>query len=257
VETGGGKNARARRDKAGVNVGCGIKTEVVPMFRASARADVRSLPPTAKPDPAMPQSHALNEPRAAGPPRSPAGDYFRNIWLALRSVWTGMRITLKYAFSSNVTVQYPYEKIAFAPRYRGIHEFEAEKCIACDMCAKACPVDCIYIDKSGPRKFDKKTGKASGGELIRYAIDYQKCMFCALCTEPCPTDCIHMGKNHDLSSYSRDDMVVEFTELDQKGLRTPMPLWIDRNADEIPWVAAEKKRIESGELATKEADIPD
>jgi len=182
--------------------------------------------------------------------------YFRNIYTTVKSIATGMRITLKYMFSRPVTIKYPFEKLAFAPRYRGIHEFEADKCIACDMCAKACPVDCIYIDKSAPRKIDKNTGKATGGELLRYAIDYQKCMFCALCTEPCPTDCIHMGKNHDLSSYSRNEMIVEFSEIDKQGLRTPLPLWADRNADKIPWVAKEKERIEKGELATKAADIP-
>ncbi len=187
---------------------------------------------------------------------APGENYFRNIYDSLKSIAIGMRITLKYCFSKTVTIQYPYEKLAFAPRYRGIHEFEADKCIACDMCAKACPVDCIYIDKSAPRKIDKKTGKAVGGNLIRYAIDYQKCMFCALCTEPCPTDCIHMGKNHDLSSYSRADMVVEFAELDKKGLRTPVPLWMERNADKIEWVAKEKERVTKGELATTEADIP-
>jgi len=186
-----------------------------------------------------------------------AGDaYFRNIYDSVKSILIGMRMTLRYCFSKVVTIQYPYEKLAFAPRYRGIHEFEADKCIACDMCAKACPVDCIYIDKSAARKIDKKTGKATGGTLIRYAIDYQKCMFCALCTEPCPTDCIHMGKNHDLSSYTRGDMVVEFQELDKKGLRTPIPLWMERNAPTIEWVAKEKERITKGELATTEADIP-
>jgi len=190
------------------------------------------------------------------PATSPAEGYFRNIYNAIKSIAIGMRITLKYCFSNSVTIHYPFERMAFAPRYRGIHEFEADKCIACDMCAKACPVDCIYIDKSAPRKIDKKTGKAVGGELIRYAIDYQKCMFCALCTEPCPTDCIHMGKNHDLSSYTRQEMVVEFQEIDKKGLRTPIPLWMERNAAKIPWVAKEKERLERGELATKAADIP-
>ena len=170
----------------------------------------------------------------------------------------GMRITLKYMFSKTVTIQYPYERIAFAPRFRGIHEFELDRCIACDMCAKACPVDCIYIDKSKPRKIDKKTNKVDlgSGELLRYAIDYQKCMFCALCTEPCPTECIHMGKNHDLSSYSRKDMIVEFTDLDKQGLRTPIPLWMDRNAAKIPWVKKEKERLEAGKLATRAANIP-
>jgi len=181
--------------------------------------------------------------------------YFTNIFEMFKSIFIGMRITAKYWFSPSVTIKYPFEKIAFAPRYRGIHEFEAEKCIACDQCAKACPVDCIYIDKSAPRKVDKKTGVAAGGELLRYAIDYQKCMFCALCTEPCPTDCIHMGKNHDLSSYSRNEMVVEFADIASQGLHTPVSLWMERNAAKIPWVKAEKERIERGELATTEADI--
>jgi len=182
--------------------------------------------------------------------------YFQSIYTTLKSIAIGMRITLKYMFSRTVTVQYPFERIAFAPRYRGIHEFEAYKCIACDQCAKSCPVDCIYIEKSAPRKVDKATGNAIGGELLRYAIDYQKCMFCSLCTESCPTDCIHMGKNHDLSSYTRNDMIVEFSELDLEGKRTPLPLWAERNAATIPWVAAEKARIEKGELATSAADIP-
>lgn len=185
-----------------------------------------------------------------------AAEYFRNIRDTVVSVIVGMKITIKYCFQKTVTVQYPQQKLSFAPRYRGIHEFEAEKCIACDLCVKACPVDCIYIDKTGPRKIDKQTGTAAGGELVRFAIDYSKCLFCALCTEPCPTECIHMGKLHDLSSYSRRDVVVEFMELDKRGLRTPIPLWMERNAADIPWVKQELERVSAGKLATRAADIP-
>jgi NADH-quinone oxidoreductase subunit I len=187
--------------------------------------------------------------------------YFRNIYDTVKSVAIGMQITLRYCFQKTVVVQYPEQRLALAPRYRGIHEFEDEKCIACDLCAKACPVDCIYIDKTGPRKIDKATGMVNSadpknGQLVRFAIDYSKCLFCALCTEPCPTECIHMGKLHDLSSYSREDVVVEFAELAKKKLRTPLPLWMERNAGKIGWVKEESDRVKSGKLATRAADIP-
>ena len=182
--------------------------------------------------------------------------YFRNIYDNVSSIIVGLKITLKYCFQDTVTVQYPERRLNLAPRYRGIHEFEADKCIACDLCVKACPVDCIYNEKTAPRKIDKATGKAVGGVLVRYAIDYSKCMFCALCTEPCPTDCIHMGKLHDLSGYSRRDVVVEFAELDKQGLHTPIPLWMDRNAEKIPWVKEELTRVKAGQLAVHAGDIP-
>jgi NADH-quinone oxidoreductase subunit I len=173
-------------------------------------------------------------------------NYFNNIYNTIRTILIGMRITLKYCFAKTITVQYPDIAPVLQPRFRGFHYYEIEKCIACDMCARACPVDCIYIEKSGARKLDKETGIARGGAMIRYAIDYAKCMFCALCVEPCPTDCIHMGDLHDLSGYDRESMIVEFTELAKEGLQTPQPLWLQK--DRLPeWARTRKQQwVERG-----------
>ncbi len=166
--------------------------------------------------------------------------YFDDIWRTVRTILIGMGISLKYCFAKTVTLQYPDVAPALQPRYRGFHFFEIEKCIACDLCAKACPVDCIYIEKTGPRKIDKETNVAAGGAMTRYAIDYAKCMFCALCVDPCPTECIHMGNLHDMSGYTREDMIVEFTELAKEGLQTPQPLWMQKEA--LPAWAEQRKK---------------
>ena len=54
---------------------------------------------------------------------------------------------------------------------------------------------------------------AKGFKVTGFVIDYSKCMFCALCVEPCPVDCIFMGATHDLSCYSRDGCIVDFSRM--------------------------------------------
>ena len=180
-------------------------------------------------------------------------DYFHNVYMTVKTILIGMRITLKYCFARTVTVQYPEVAPTLQPRFRGFHWYEIEKCIACDQCARACPVDCIYIEKTGPRKVDKATGVATGGAIVRYAIDYAKCMFCGLCTGPCPTNCIHMGNVHDLSGYTRESMIVEFTDLARRGLQTPQPLWMQK--DRLPeWAAKTKADWEAYRFSTDDRD---
>jgi NADH-quinone oxidoreductase subunit I len=123
--------------------------------------------------------------------------YFARIWSGIRTTAVGMRLTWRHFFTKPTTVQYPEETPYFSPYERGLHEFEHDKCIACLLCAKACPVDCITIE--GPRL-----------GVTKYEIDYAKCLFCALCVDPCPVDCIHMGQQYDLTSFER----VKGTKID-------------------------------------------
>ena len=50
-----------------------------------------------------------------------------------------------------------------------------------------------------------------------------------------------MGDNHDLSAYSRQDMIVEFTELALRGQQTPEPYWMQKDRPP-PWAVEQKAR---------------
>ena len=91
--------------------------------------------------------------------------------------------------------EYPEKPVPVSARYRGFHRFDLTTCIACDQCAKACPVDCIYIGK-------ERVENGKGFKVTGFAIDYSKCMFCALCVEPCPVDCIFMSSAKTIGARS-------------------------------------------------------
>lgn len=141
-------------------------------------------------------------------------DWLRDILDAVKTVCQGLYVTLRYWLKTydpqrktfTEHFEYPELPVPVAPRYRGFHRYDLTTCIACDQCAKACPVDCIYIGK-------ERVTQGKGFKVTGFTIDYTKCMFCALCVEPCPVDCIFMGATHDLSCYSRDGCIVDFSRL--------------------------------------------
>src|SRR3954469_11233665 len=80
------------------------------------------------------------------------------------SVLKGMRRTLSEIPKEKWTVEYPDEPVTVQPRYRGQHllhvdEMGKEKCVACFLCASACPSDCIYIVATDdPRSPEERVG---------------------------------------------------------------------------------------------------
>jgi NADH-quinone oxidoreductase subunit I len=107
------------------------------------------------------------------------------------------------------TVQYPEERIAPIEATRDFpflvydgSDWEAGmRCVACQICEKECPPQCIYIEKSKDKKPDA-LGKAQFYPA-RFDVDISVCMSCQICVEVCPFEAIKMDTEFELSTTDR------------------------------------------------------
>ena len=92
-----------------------------------------------------------------------------------------------------------------------------EKCVACGLCAVACPADAIYLEPA------ENDGSVQAGP--RYAKTYQihktRCIFCGMCEEACPVSAIFMGKDYELAVYSNKDFIWDKADLLVPATATP------------------------------------
>ncbi|HBB98541.1 MAG TPA: NADH-quinone oxidoreductase subunit I [Blastocatellia bacterium] len=135
-----------------------------------------------------------------------------------RAIIQGMSVTLSYIPKRKQTVEYPEDPVTVQPRYRGQHllhvdELGREKCVACFLCAAACPSECIYIEAADdPRPAEERIGVDERYAKV-YNIDYNRCIFCGFCVEACPKDAITHGYNFELSVYNRADLLKRKDDL--------------------------------------------
>ena len=109
-----------------------------------------------------------------------------------------------------VTVSYPEEKSDLPENarqfpflvYDGDAMIDGLRCVACRICEKECPPQCIYIvierDANGkpvkrPKVFD---------------IDISVCMSCQICVEVCPFDAIKMDQHFEIAETDRFDALL-------------------------------------------------
>ncbi len=120
----------------------------------------------------------------------------------LRTLWQVFR----HMFQRRITIQYPEEKPYLPPRYRGRIILSrdpdgAERCVACYLCAVACPVDCISLqatqDEHGRRY----------PEFFR--INFSRCIYCGFCEDACPTYAIQLIPDPEMCEYKRENLVYE------------------------------------------------
>ncbi len=108
-----------------------------------------------------------------------------------------------------VTVQYPEERL---PQKEATRNFpflvydgedwqKGLRCVACQICEKECPPQCIFIVKDTAKKPDY-IGKLQFQPKV-FDIDVSVCMSCQICVEVCPFDAIKMDVQYELSTQDR------------------------------------------------------
>src|SRR6266704_2084572 len=127
----------------------------------------------------------------------------------------GMAVTARNFVGSYVTkdrlttVQYPEERLPQKEAARnfpflvfdGKDPHAGLRCVACLICEKECPPQCIYIIKSRDKKPDY-VGKPQFYPAV-FDIDVSVCMSCQICVEVCPFEAIKMDTEFELSRIDR------------------------------------------------------
>jgi NADH-quinone oxidoreductase subunit I len=170
----------------------------------------------------------------------------------------GMAETAKNFFKSYTdeerltTVQYPEERLPMTEQTRNfpflVFDNDPEKglrCVACKICEKECPPQCIYIilerdEKGKPKKHPKI-----------FDIDISVCMSCQICVEVCPFDAIKMDQVYELSRTDRFEGLL----LHKADLRKPNEYYHQIHPDEATEVDARMDE-EKAKAAAKAAAAP-
>jgi NADH-quinone oxidoreductase subunit I len=132
--------------------------------------------------------------------------------LYLPAIHEGLHTTLRHMFMPKVTVQFPEERPVLPPNYRGVHRLNRDeqgrvKCVACYMCATACPAHCIDIVAAPSPWPDREKYPET------FVIDELRCIYCGMCEEACPVDAIELTSLFDLTGMSREEMMFDKEKL--------------------------------------------
>jgi NADH-quinone oxidoreductase subunit I len=119
----------------------------------------------------------------------------------------GMKVTFRNQDPKEViTEQYPLQRPQVAERFRGAPRLNVNPdtnetlCIACDLCAVACPENLIVVGSQRNEKTRRK-------ELTEFTYDLSRCMFCGLCEDACPVDALELTQDFEMAQYSREGLI--------------------------------------------------
>jgi NADH-quinone oxidoreductase subunit I len=126
--------------------------------------------------------------------------------LTFPQVLKGMGYTFKQMFRENVTLQYPEQKPVLGAEFRGrpvlVAEHGQERCVACGLCARACPPLAISMQAA-------ETPDTKERYPATFEIDMLRCIYCGMCEEVCPEEAIVMSEDYDNVYLTRSDAIYD------------------------------------------------
>jgi NADH-quinone oxidoreductase subunit I len=157
------------------------------------------------------------------------------------------------------TVQFPEEKVPAKENARnfpflvfdGNDPMAGLRCVACQICEKECPPQCIYIVKDAAKKPDY-VGKLQFQPKV-FDIDVSVCMSCQICVEVCPFEAIKMDTHFELSNTDRFGGLLQDKHKLAKSNDYYRKIHPTDAAEVDARLAAEKAKIEAKAKADAEA----
>ncbi|MBU0934133.1 MAG: FAD-dependent oxidoreductase [Spirochaetes bacterium] len=148
----------------------------------------------------------------------------------------------KRAFEKPFTVKKPIDERPGAPRYRGFHINDAQKCIGCGTCEAICMNKAIDLVPAAG--YAAKEGDSG----LRPRVDYGRCCWCALCVDVCPSG--SLGMSNEYVWIDSDPEVFRYTPGVEAKPWDGSPLGYRRAEG---YRLLEEQRVEMPELDYKEA----
>src|SRR5258708_8538473 len=126
----------------------------------------------------------------------------------IRPLIIGFATTFRHLFRKPVTVNYPEQKVPMFPKYRGKQvlmrdENGLEKCVACGLCAVACPADAIYLEASE----NDGTVQAGPRPPRRSSNPTTRRIFCVFRARGWPRAPLPLGQGYELPASSKEDFI--------------------------------------------------
>lgn len=118
----------------------------------------------------------------------------------------GLWYSFKHIFKPTVTIQYPEKQIELGPEFRGrpvlVAENGVERCVACGLCARACPPFAISMQADETEDRKERYPKT-------FEIDMLRCIYCGFCEEVCPEEAIVMSPEYDMNFSNRENAIFD------------------------------------------------